>query len=129
MPVLIIAAAYGLLFRGAESGEETSRASFLDPSGLRDRLAERLPEGDTRDAALALADELAQVASSYAATMRASLERYAAHTDSGEFTTASILELLAPSDRAGREALHAVVRIRQALLETLPEESWREVFG
>ena len=128
MPVLIIAATYSLLFRGKGSGD-ADQASFLDPSALRARLKSKLPEGAAREAALRHADELVEVAASYGATTRDALERYVTHTASGDFSTESILEILAPADLSGAESVREVLRIRQAILEQLSAEEWQAVLG
>ena len=61
MPVLITIASVTALLAGNSSPRGQNRASILDPASLRQRL-KRLPEGETRARALAIADDLERLA-------------------------------------------------------------------
>ena len=112
MPVLLTATAIYLLF--LRGGDE---AGFFAPDLLADRIRSAVPEGEGRDAAAAIADELLELRRSYVATTKAALEDYAGHVESGDFSLASILAIYEPVDSARTEALGELIRLRQALLD------------
>ena len=125
MPVLITAAAISYFFR---SGDRADRGSFLDPGGLRARVEDELDGEGEREGVLRLVGDLKQVASRYDAVVRRALGEYAAHAESGEFSTESILEIFAPVDVARADSMRELVRLRGAVLARLSEEQWGRLF-
>ena len=111
-----------LLFRGG------GQASFLDPVALRDRIRDEVPEGQARQAALALADELLELARAYVAATKAVLDEYMLHTSRGTSSAESIIDIVGPLDRSRFETLREIVRLRQSLLGSLSPEEWQSVF-
>ena len=123
MPVLVTATLVSLVFLGGGT-----QAGLLNPIALRDRIEDEIPDGDTQQKALALADELVKLARGYVATRKTGMEEYAAHTTGGTFTRESILEILAPLDEARTATLREIVRLRGAFRELLSAEEWRAIF-
>ena len=124
MPVLATATLLTLLFRDGAGAQP----SLLAPAALRDRVESELPDGESRRAAIAVADQLSELGRRYETTREAVLARYGAHVATGTFSTESILEIVEPLDRARTQALREIVRLRQALLTALSPGEWDRVF-
>lgn len=122
MPVLVTLATINLLFRGSQS------ASFLDPAGLAGRLEDEVEREEAREQALALARELERLAASYEESVSRGLEAYAASTRDPDARAGDLIAVLEPLDRGRQQTLEEIVRVRQALLETLTADEWDRVF-
>ena len=125
MPVLATAATLTLLFLALRGG---AGGSFLDPVVLRKSIDGKLSDGDSKDKALALADELVELAKTYRETADEALARYEEQVQTGKFSSESILELLGPLHEVRVVTLDGLARIRQAMLETLSDEEWSSIF-
>ena len=127
MPVLITIATVTALLAGNSSPRGQNRASILDPASLRQRL-KRLPEGETRARALAIADDLQRLRREHAEAVSANLDAYEAQAERWESSAESLIALMAPHDATFVRLLDEVIRARQALLDTLSPEDWSTVF-
>ena len=123
MPVLITITAISYLFLGGGSS-----ASFLAPSALRKKL-ESLPEGSTRDEALAVADQIDALARAYDQATERATTTYAEDVVDHASSADSLIALLKRHDDERSEVLRRLVRLRQEMLEGLSEKEWRKVFN
>ncbi len=124
MPVLVTASAITLIFVGGGGGKG---ARFRDPSSLRQSI-ERLPEGESRDRALAIAGDLERLERAYTEAAERSLDAYAEASVEWSSNADSLIALLEPQDAARAQVLREVVRLRQSLLDTLTRDQWDQVF-
>jgi hypothetical protein len=95
---------------------------------LREGL-EDLPEGETRERALGVADDFDRIARDYAAVAQASLDVYEEQSARWTTTAAELIAELKPQDAAFARLLEDTIDVRQALLDILTPEQWDQVFG
>ena len=124
MAVLITLATIRYLFRSGGS-----KVSFLDPELLRAQCEDKLREADGRERALALTDELEELASQYNEAAAAGLDAYIVSSAKWESSANGLIELLKPLDHTRARALQGILRVRQSMLETLTVSEWDRVFG
>ena len=103
--------------------------SFLDPDSLRAQCEDKLREADGRERALALTDELEELARQYDAAAAAGLDAYLVASAKWESSANGLIELLKPLDHTRARALQGILRVRQSMLETLTVSEWDRVFG
>ncbi len=123
MPVLVTIAAVSYLFGGSKE-----KTSFLDPVGLRKKI-EKLPEGENRTRAMALVDRLDRLAQEHEAATDAAIKAYIADVEKYETTTNQLVEDFEPLDQARTNVYRELIKVRQAMVETLSEKEWDKVFG
>ena len=124
MPVIATTTAITLLLVG---GKGKNRGSFLNPASVRKYL-EKLPESETREQALEIADEFVRIGEAYADTVKTALDAYATHAAQWNVSADSLIEEMTPLDAAFARLLDEVLRIRQSLLDTLSPDQWDKVF-
>ncbi len=125
MPVLITLATISLL-----RGREGPPLPFFDADLMADMLADRLQDADpeTRDAALAVTENIRTQMSAYREQVLAGVEAYERNAASGTLDLEALSTDLEPYDRQRTDILHAVVRYRRELIGLLDEEQWATVF-
>jgi len=125
MPVLLTITTVAFMLSRRSGG---NRASFLDPVSLREGL-EDLPEGETRERALRVADEFDRIAREYAVAAQAGLDVYEEQSARWATTATELIAELNPQDAAFARLLDDTIDVRQALLDLLTPEEWDQVFG
>jgi hypothetical protein len=125
MPVLLTTTIVAFMLSRNSGG---NRASFLDPTSLREGL-EDLSEGETRERALGVADDFDRIARDYAVAAQAAMDAY--EVQSARWTTSAteLIEELKPQDAAFARLLEEVIGVRQALLGILSPQEWEQLFG
>ena len=123
MPVLITIAAVSYLFGGSKE-----KTSFLDPDGLRKKI-EKLPEGETRTRAISLVDRLDVLAREHNAATDAAINAYLSDVEKYETTTDQLEEDFEPLDQVRENVYQELVKVRQAMVESLSAREWDKVFG
>ena len=125
MPVLVTATTITLILVASKG---KNRGSFLNPASVRKYL-EKLPESETREQALEIADEFVRIGEEYAEAVTATLDAYAAHAAQWHTSADSLIAEMTPLDAAFARLLDEVLRVRQSLLDTLSAEEWDKVFN
>ena len=125
MPVLLTIATISFLFRSSD--EET--ASFLNPAVLRTRCAEEIEEGNKRQQALELTEQLQRLAEQYQEAVAASVEVYLDESVKWESSADGLIDVLEPWDSSRSNTLQEIVQVRQAMRDLLTPEQWRRVFS
>ena len=124
MPILVAATTITLLLTGGGN----NRASFLKPPSLLEHL-QKLPESESRDRAIALASDYERFSQDYTAAATAALAAYAEEAALWNASADSLIARMEPQDAAFARLLDQVIRVRQALLDTLTPEEWDKVFA
>ena len=124
MPVLLTIATISFLFRSSD--EET--ASFLNPAVLRTRCAEEIEEGNKRQQALELTEQLQRLAEQYQEAVAASVELYLDESVKWESSADGLIDVLEPLDSSRSKTLQEIVQVRQAMRDLLTPEQWSRVF-
>lgn len=102
---------------------------FLNPDALRDRLGQELEDSPNREPALALVDELIELAAKYDEAAEATLEKYLTESVKWESSAAELIQLAEPLDRQRDVALRGIIRVRREMLDLLTEAEWETVFA
>ena len=122
MPVLATITIITLLFGGG------SGISFLNPGSLRKQCKDNLDDSPAQEKALALVDELDQLASQYNQAVAAALDTYVAGTRQ-ETSAAYLAGQLAPFDEVRDATLRNIVGVRESMRKALTAEEWENIFG
>jgi len=122
MPVLATITIVTLLFGGG------SGISFLNPGSLRKQCKDNLDDSPAQEKALALVDELDQLAGQYNQAVAAALDTYVAGTQQ-ETSAVYLAGQLAPFDEVRDATLRNIVEVRESMRKALTAEEWDKVFG
>jgi len=124
MPILITLATIKILFKGGAD----EKAGFLAPVALREKL-EALPESPTRTTALAISDQLDELAQKYDDATDAALSAYIADVEKYQSTADDLIKDLQLPDQLRGTTLPEVISLREKLVDALSLEEWDQVFG
>ena len=101
---------------------------MLEPSSIRARL-QSLQDSERRARALSLTDELTRLREEYRSTVESALETYLEVSGRQGARADDHIASLEVNDAAFGRVLAELVRLRDAMVETLDEEEWAAVFG
>ena len=127
MPVVMTMTAIALL-SGSGSGGRDETVGFFNPDSLRDQIRARLPRGETRMRALAVAEEIERLKELFFEAVEATIEAFRESTADPTSSVEAILESIEPLDTARAQTLSAILLQRESLIRILTQEEWDQLF-
>ena len=106
------------------------RLPFFDAGLMRELLDEALADysEETLKATQPITDKLEQALEDYRSSVNASLDKYIEESTQRYLPTDELIERFEPLDRERTAVLRNIVKLREALLETLDEQQWYDAF-